>query len=93
MNWLELKIPPAALFLIFGGLMWIISNYAPEISYHFSRQMWLGIGIFTSGVMIGLASVVQFWKVKTTVHPHKPEHASELVKSGVTQCTSDCFWG
>lgn len=85
MKFLELKIPPAALFLIFGGLMWMIASYIPEISFNFSGQMWLGIGIFTTGVIIGLISVVQFWKARTTVHPHKPEHASKLVKSRLYQ--------
>lgn len=85
MKFLELKTPPAALFLIFGGLMWIISSYIPAFSYKFPGQKWLGTGIFTTGVIIGLTAVAQFWKARTTVHPHKPEHASKVVKSGLYQ--------
>lgn len=85
MKWLELKIPPAALFLIFAGLMWMISKILPSLNIHFSGQTGLGFVVFVTGIAIGLIGVFKFWKAKTTVHPHKPEHATELVKSGIYQ--------
>ncbi|MDX1642624.1 MAG: methyltransferase, partial [Balneolaceae bacterium] len=67
------------------ALMWLIRSNIPGINYHFTGQKWLGVGIFIIGVIIGLIGVAQFWKARTTVHPHKPEHASKLVRSGMYQ--------
>lgn len=85
MKFLELKVPPVLVFLSFAGFIWIISNYIPDFNYYFPGQKWLGFGVFTIAVIIGLISLAQFRKAKTTVHPQKPGNASEIVTSGVYQ--------
>lgn len=83
MRWLELKIPPAALFLIFAGLIWATSKILPGFSIFIAYNKVIGVGLFMAGVFIGLAGVAEFRKAKTTVDPLKPEDASNIVESGI----------
>ncbi|WP_373943023.1 isoprenylcysteine carboxylmethyltransferase family protein [Vibrio chagasii] len=83
MKFLELKVPPVALFI----LVLVASYFSAQqlstgaIGMPF-KLIVLGVGIVLSGV-IGLASVWEFRKQKTTVNPIKVETASTVVDSGV----------
>ena len=83
MKFLELKVPPVALFILV-----LVASYfsaqqlsAGTIGMPF-KFIILGVGIVLSGV-IGLAGVWEFRKQKTTVNPIKVETASTVVDSGV----------
>lgn len=80
---LKLKIPPAALFIFFTGLIWGIDRYVPNTVIDLPFQNWVAIGIFGIGVIIGLLGVLEFIRKSTTVNPHKPENTRKLVTSGV----------
>ena len=83
MKFLELKVPPVALFI----LVLVASYFSAQqlstgaIGMPFKLVV-LGVGIVLSGV-IGLAGVWEFRKQKTTVNPIKVETASTVVDSGV----------
>jgi len=83
MKFLELKVPPLALFILV-----LVASYfsaqqlsAGTIGMPF-KLIVLGVGIVLSGV-IGLAGVWEFRKQKTTVNPIKVETASTVVDSGI----------
>lgn len=83
MKFLELKVPPVALFI----LVLVASYFSAQqlstgaIGMPFKLVV-LGVGIVLSGV-IGLAGVWEFRKQKTTVNPIKVETASSVVDSGI----------
>lgn len=83
MKFLELKVPPVALFILV-----LVASYfsAQQLSTGAIRVPFklivLGVGIVLSGV-IGLAGVWEFRKQKTTVNPIKVETASTVVDSGI----------
>ena len=83
MKFLELKVPPVALFI----LVLVASYFSAQqlstgaIGMPF-KLIVLCVGIVLSGV-IGLAGVWEFRKQKTTVNPIKVETASTVVDSGI----------
>ena len=83
MKFLELKVPPVALFI----LVLVASYFSAQqlsigaIGMPF-KLIILGVGTVLSGV-IGLSGIWEFRKQKTTFNPIKVETASSVVDSGV----------
>ena len=85
-NALELKIPPLALVLLFGTLMWLISAYSAfTIASPWSSVFALAFGAV--GLAIALAGVVAFRRAKTTVNPLTPEATTTMVTLGIYRFT------
>lgn len=80
---LKLKIPPALLFFISVGLMWIINRYLPADGLNFGSNTGAAVTVFSVGAMIGLLGVWEFIRHSTTVNPHKPENAKTIVTTGI----------
>ena len=80
---LELKIPPVLLTVLFGGMMWLVSRFTPEIATPPELRITAVLVFAVAGSFIGLAAVVSFRKASTTVNPLTPEACSSLVESGV----------
>lgn len=83
MRFLELKIPPLAVGLIVGGLMWLAKRAAPALSFAFSGRQAVAIIVAIAGATIIGIGIVSFSRAKTTVNPMKPDSASSLVVSGI----------
>lgn len=80
---LENKIPPPIVAVIFGILMWCVSDGLSdprEIGMVRVAAIFLAILV---GALFCLSGVMAFRSAKTTVNPLKPESASSLVKSGI----------
>ena len=85
-NALELKIPPLALVLLFGTLMWLVSAYSAfTIASPWSSVFALTFGAF--GLAIALAGVVAFRRAKTTVNPLTPEATTTMITLGIYRFT------
>ena len=83
---LELKVPPLALVLLFGGLMWLVS--ASSIFAISLPWRWVFSLIFyTVGSAIVLAGVLTFRRMKTTVNPLTPEATTTMVTLGIYRFT------
>jgi protein-S-isoprenylcysteine O-methyltransferase Ste14 len=81
-NALELKAPPLALVILFGGLMWSVSTYsafAIALPWHLAFAL-LSCSV---GLAIVVAGVVAFRRAKTTVNPLTPEATTTMVTSGI----------
>jgi protein-S-isoprenylcysteine O-methyltransferase Ste14 len=83
MNWLELRIPPVPLAVLFGAVMWLVAWLSPAL-----RIALPGTGIATlvlcvSGGLFGLAGVIMFRLARTTPNPVRPSTASTIVTTGV----------
>ena len=83
MNALEHKVPPPAVALILGALMWLISRYEPTLSLDVPWRTAVAIALFITGAMIALSGVWEFHRAKTTVNPLSPEAATAMVTSGI----------
>ncbi|MCG3728228.1 methyltransferase family protein [Vibrio cincinnatiensis] len=83
MRYLELKIPPVALFLI----ALVMANRLPHL-FTFAnvslpyRDIVFVLCFILSGI-VGLSAVIQFRLAKTTVNPTKPDQASTVVDTGI----------
>ena len=70
------------MFLFCIGFLWLTDNYLPQL-FDLSASQWIVRPLLALGVLIGIAGVVQFAVKSTSVNPHKPNHASSIVTSGV----------
>ncbi|MBL3824269.1 MULTISPECIES: methyltransferase family protein [unclassified Marinobacter] len=80
---LEKRIPPVALVLIVGLLMWLIAEAGPRVEFGDTLRLAVATALFLLGALFALAGVLAFRSSKTTVDPRKPESSSALVNSGV----------
>lgn len=87
MSNLELKVPPVALVLLAGGLMWLIAATTPELSFVAPVRQVLAAAAVGLGLAIVAVGIWSFRKVKTTVNPMKPESSSVLVTAGIYNWT------
>jgi protein-S-isoprenylcysteine O-methyltransferase Ste14 len=87
MKFLEHKIPPPAVGLGIGGLMWYLASLAVPLEVPFGVRVGLALALLVVGAAIAIAGVVSFRRAKTTVNPLQPEKASSLVSSGMFQVT------
>ena len=87
MQSLELKIPPPAVTLIMGVLMWLASRATPSLAFELPARNIIAIFLAAVGVAIAVSGVATFARARTTVNPTKPEAASSLVVSGVNAFT------
>lgn len=84
---LDNKVPPLVVVAIAALGIWLMPGLLPGLSV----PGWAGVaglGVFVGvGALVCIAGVVAFVRAKTTVNPHKPDEASELVSSGVYRVT------
>lgn len=82
---MELKVPPAVVFIVFGGLMWVLAEYLPFGDFDFFGRIWLaGILLLLAFLVAGIA-LIQFFLSRTSIDPLHPAKSSKLVTSGVYQ--------
>ena len=82
---MELRIPPAAVFLVFGGLMWGVARFLPFGDFDFFGRIWLSRILLSIALIISVLALIQFYRARTSVNPHHPERSSKLVTSGIYQ--------
>lgn len=83
MTWLENRIPPPIIVLIFAGAMWLAATLTSDTVLDFHWQWILAIIFGISGLLIALQGVLEFSRAKTTINPVKIDAASSLVTSGI----------
>lgn len=103
MQALELKIPPVALALIAGSLMWMLTLVAPDLRFSFSAAPLVAIVLAVIGAGIALLGVLEFRSAGTTVDPRIPDQSASLVQRGVYRVSRNpmyvgfllvlCAWG
>lgn len=80
---LDLKVPPALVFLGFGGVMYLLAVFLPVGQFDFFGRELLWQVLAGLGILVGLISVGQFLRKRTTLDPFRPETAGSLVTGGV----------
>jgi protein-S-isoprenylcysteine O-methyltransferase Ste14 len=87
MQRLELKIPPVALVLLAGGVMWWIAWAAPTLGFVFPARRICVMGAVLIGTAVAGMGIFSFRRAKTTVNPMKPDSSSALVVTGIYRLT------
>lgn len=87
MRSLELKIPPVALVILLGALMWVVTRTMPGFAFNLPGRLVITTGLAVCGTVVALLGVVSFRRARTTVNPLHPEAASALVVSGIFKVT------
>ena len=83
MNRLELLLPPALVFGLFCGVMFLLARWLPVGDFDFlgrSVLMWV---LLAFGGIVGVAAIYRFLKAGTSLNPHHPERSKVLVVGGV----------
>ena len=80
---MKLKLPPALIFIIFGGFMYALDVLLPVGEFDFFGRLWLIRLLLVLGMSIGGISLFQFMKAKTTIDPLAPPKSTRLVTNGV----------
>lgn len=83
MKKLELAIPPAVVFLIFMGAMYLLARFLPFGEFNFFGRHTLKWVLTGLALLIGPLAVLTFLLKKTSSNPLRPDSASTLVVSGV----------
>ena len=79
---LELKIPPPAVALLFGFLMWLASSLVAPVEVPFGSRVAVALVLASVGLVFGISAMTSFWRAKTTMNPSKPAASASLVTSG-----------
>ncbi|WP_371372327.1 isoprenylcysteine carboxylmethyltransferase family protein [Thalassotalea aquiviva] len=83
MHFLENRIPPPVVMMVFGVIMWGLSKFDQLLMLEATLQLSLLVSFIAAGAIIALVAMVNFRLAKTTVNPLQPDQASTLVVSGV----------
>ena len=87
MHCLALKIPPPAVTLITGALMWLVARAMPVLAFDFPYRYLVAASLVVAGVAIDVLGLVSFLRARTTINPLKPQSSSALVVSGIYTLT------
>ena len=82
MGSLELKIPPPAVALLFGVLMWLASSLVAPLDVPFGLRVTVALLLASLGLVFSVSGMVSFRRAKTTMNPIKPAATSSLVTTG-----------
>ena len=84
-HFLELKIPPVAVFFFFAGLMWLVAKQVPSAGFDLPARTLIALIVSIPGSILAVASIASFIRAKTTVDPREPGKAALLVTTGVNR--------
>lgn len=80
---MELKVPPVFVFLSFALIMYVVSLFLPVGFFDFFGRFLLAKILVLLAALIGLVSLYQFFKKKTSIDPMHPDKANQLVTTGL----------
>ena len=80
---MALKLPPAIVFILFAGIMYLLAAFLPVGYFEFYGRTLLIKILLTLSILLGLISLVQFFRARTSVDPLNPSKAQKLVTGGL----------
>jgi protein-S-isoprenylcysteine O-methyltransferase Ste14 len=83
---LELKVPPLAVAIVCGALMWLVSTFS-LCTITLPWRSSFALMLYAVGSAIVLAGMLTFFRMKTTVNPLTPEATTRMVTSGIYRFT------
>ncbi len=82
---MELKIPPAVVFVCFASLMWAVGRWLPFGDFEFFGKTWLIGALLLGAILIAGIALVQFFVSRTSIDPLHPVRTTKLVTTGIYQ--------
>lgn len=79
---LELIVPPPAVTLAVGVLMWLLARWVPALHFVLPLRGVLASALAVAGIALMGACALQFRRAGTTVNPMQPRKVSALVDTG-----------
>jgi protein-S-isoprenylcysteine O-methyltransferase Ste14 len=83
MSWLEHRIPPPIVLLVFGALMWVVSRIDGIVAIEPVSRIAVALGWVVTGVAFAVAGAMAFRHAGTTINPVRPDQATSLVTGGI----------
>lgn len=83
MKFLEAKIPPPLLTIIFGLAVWGIATVLPGLDISRDIRLTILIVMVAVGLVLTVSALLTFWKAKTTIDPNHLHKATTVVKHGI----------
>jgi protein-S-isoprenylcysteine O-methyltransferase Ste14 len=87
MRALEVRIPPPAVLLAFGAVMWWAARALPLLRIAAPARLAVAITIGALGILLSASGAIIFRRRGTTTNPMKPGKASSLVTGGIYRWT------
>ena len=82
-HFLELRIPPPAVFLFCAAFIWLLSIATPWASFEFPARNSIALAVAAAGSLFAGAGVFSILFAGTTLSPEKPGGTTKLVVTGV----------
>lgn len=82
-KWLELRIPPLLLTMLWGLAMWWLAFRFSTADYDFSPGKFLAVGLAVIALAVGITAILVFRQVGTTVNPIDPDQTCAMVTNGI----------
>jgi protein-S-isoprenylcysteine O-methyltransferase Ste14 len=83
MDKLELRLPPALVFVFFASAMFLLARFLPVGRFDFTGRTALMWGLLGLGLLTGALAVAQVVRAGNSLSPHHPERTKALVESGI----------
>lgn len=87
MRWLELRVPPLLVWVIFASAMLGVARLVPTLTFKVTGAFACALALAVLGAAVALAGVVAFRRVRTTVNPLTPSDAGSVVSGGIYRFT------
>src|SRR5689334_10764687 len=87
MRFLELRIPPPFVGLLFAAGMFAVAHLPPILDVPKLVRLPIAAALAAIGIAIAVGGVRSFHRAKTTVNPLRPETSAALVSTGVYSFT------
>ena len=80
---MALKLPPALVFIIFAVIMYLVATFLPVGYFDFFGRYLLIKILLSIAVILGVVSLFQFFRSRTSIDPMNPSKAGKLVTKGL----------
>lgn len=87
MRWLETKIPPPVVMVLFGIAAFGVARILPALSFEFPLRTFVTIALASAGLALNILPKLAFQRAGTTVNPLRPALTTSLVTSGIYRYT------
>lgn len=67
--------------------MWLLARWTPGLDWRGHWQLGTAALLLAAGILIAVAGVLEFRRVRTTVNPTTPHATSSMVRSGIFRHT------
>lgn len=86
-RFLELRIPPPVVFLVFAAITWLLAMALPAAGFVLPAKKLIATVLAAVGGVFAVAGILSFLRARTTISPADPSRSTVLVTTGVYSIT------